>query len=231
MLYVHDDPDLRGADVNHSTGSQLLCKGALFAVAALVAGECVAQSAPSAPSAQGCPEIPQYDEDGALLTRAERIARLDKALLDLLNSDSCRLTPSAVGGSASGGGSGGGSSDALSGSEGTADTASGVQSIPVEGIQGDVAVVEPPRADQEAADDPLAANTPDQSGLDPTLPNGKLPEDIPPVDSDDIIAKQFRQAALEETDPKVQAKLWNEYRRYKGLPVQDEAENEGQPSS
>lgn len=50
------------------------------------------------------------------------------------------------------------------------------------------------------------------------LPNGKLPEDIPPANNDDIIARQIRDAAIAETDPKRQAKLWNEYRRYKGIP-------------
>ena len=49
------------------------------------------------------------------------------------------------------------------------------------------------------------------------LDNGKLPEDIPPVDNDDIIAKQIRAAAQAEPDPEKQTKLWNEYRRYKGI--------------
>ena len=52
-----------------------------------------------------------------------------------------------------------------------------------------------------------------------TLSNGKLPEDIPPADNDDIIAKQIREAALAEPDPQKQEKLWNEYRRYKGIPT------------
>lgn len=51
------------------------------------------------------------------------------------------------------------------------------------------------------------------------LNNGKLPEDIPPADNDDIIARQIREAALAESDLQKQAKLWNEYRRYKGMPV------------
>ena len=50
-----------------------------------------------------------------------------------------------------------------------------------------------------------------------TLSNGKSPEDIPPADNDDIIAQQIRAAALAEPDPQKQAKLWNEYRRYKGI--------------
>lgn len=48
--------------------------------------------------------------------------------------------------------------------------------------------------------------------------NGKLPEDIPPADNDSVLEAQIRQAAIEETDPVLKKKLWNEYRRYKGLP-------------
>lgn len=50
------------------------------------------------------------------------------------------------------------------------------------------------------------------------LPNGKLPEDIPPADNDSVLEAQIRQAAINETDPELKKKLWNEYRRYKGLP-------------
>lgn len=50
------------------------------------------------------------------------------------------------------------------------------------------------------------------------LPNGKLPEDIPPADNDSVLEAQIREAAINETDPELKKKLWNEYRRYKGLP-------------
>ena len=63
---------------------------------------------------------------------------------------------------------------------------------------------------------PLTSSTIRQSQS--ALDNGKLPEDIPSVDNDDIIAQQIREAAVAETDPDKQAKLWNEYRRYKGIP-------------
>lgn len=48
--------------------------------------------------------------------------------------------------------------------------------------------------------------------------NGKIPEDIPNADNDSILEAQIRQAAISETDPETKAKLWNEYRKYKGLP-------------
>ena len=46
-----------------------------------------------------------------------------------------------------------------------------------------------------------------------------IPKDIPPADNDDMLATQIRQAAIEEPDPEVQARLWDEYRSYKGLPT------------
>jgi hypothetical protein len=53
-----------------------------------------------------------------------------------------------------------------------------------------------------------------------------VPKDIPPASGDDIVARQLREAAMSEKDPKLRAKLWNEYRRYKGLPVKPEPEDE-----
>lgn len=49
--------------------------------------------------------------------------------------------------------------------------------------------------------------------------NGKQPDDIPSADNDSVLEAQIRQAAMNEPDPEIQAKLWNEYRRYKGLPT------------
>lgn len=52
-----------------------------------------------------------------------------------------------------------------------------------------------------------------------TQNNGKVPEDIPPADNDSALEAQIRQAAIEETDPELKKRLWDEYRRYKSLPV------------
>ena len=41
------------------------------------------------------------------------------------------------------------------------------------------------------------------------------PEDIPSGNDDDVVARQIREAALNETDPELREKLWEEYRRYK----------------
>ena len=42
-----------------------------------------------------------------------------------------------------------------------------------------------------------------------------LPTDIPDAKDDDIIARQLREAALQESDPELKEKLWAEYQRYK----------------
>ena len=41
------------------------------------------------------------------------------------------------------------------------------------------------------------------------------PKDIPDGSDDDVVARQIREAAEKETDPKLRKKLWEEYRRYK----------------
>lgn len=51
--------------------------------------------------------------------------------------------------------------------------------------------------------------------------NGKIPEDIPIDNNDDILAQQIKNAALKEKDPEKQKKIWNEYRKYKNLPLED----------
>ena len=89
---------------------------------------------------------------------------------------------------------------------------------------GELLGTEPPETQQTENEGMLSGSPEDSPPTPPasvdnkkTLRNGKLPEDIPPADNDDIIAKQIREAALAEPDPQKQAKLWNEYRRYKGI--------------
>jgi hypothetical protein len=42
-----------------------------------------------------------------------------------------------------------------------------------------------------------------------------VPDDIPDARDDDIIARQLREAAMQEQDPELREKLWEEYRKYK----------------
>jgi hypothetical protein len=54
---------------------------------------------------------------------------------------------------------------------------------------------------------------------------GRTPPDIPDGRDDDIVARQLREAAMEEDDPRLRERLWDEYRRYKGLPVKGDRED------
>ena len=61
----------------------------------------------------------------------------------------------------------------------------------------------------------------DAAAQDLRLTNGKTPDDIPDADNDSVFEAQIRAAAMAETDPDTKKNLWNEYRRYKGLPEQE----------
>lgn len=50
----------------------------------------------------------------------------------------------------------------------------------------------------------------------PNAPQGSTTAaDLPDARDDDIIARQLREAAMQEQDPQLKEKLWEEYRRYK----------------
>ncbi len=49
------------------------------------------------------------------------------------------------------------------------------------------------------------------------VPKYPPPDDIPDGDDDDVVARQLREAAMREPDPAVREKLWDEYRKYKGI--------------
>ena len=51
--------------------------------------------------------------------------------------------------------------------------------------------------------------------------NGMIPEDIPQDDNDSVLEEQIRLAAMNEKDPEKKKRLWNEYRKYKGLPQKE----------
>ena len=43
------------------------------------------------------------------------------------------------------------------------------------------------------------------------------PADIPDGGNDDVVARQLRELAMSEPDPAVRERLWEEYRKYKGI--------------
>ena len=54
-------------------------------------------------------------------------------------------------------------------------------------------------------------------GLDEQEVARRTPDDIEAIIDDDVVAKQLREAALAEEDPELRERLWEEYRKYKGL--------------
>lgn len=48
-------------------------------------------------------------------------------------------------------------------------------------------------------------------------PRFPVPDDIPSGRDDDVVARQIREAAMQEEDPELRERLWDEYRRYTGL--------------
>lgn len=63
----------------------------------------------------------------------------------------------------------------------------------------------------------VALGVPSNRSQPPTRPvaSASVPQDVRSARDDDIIARQLREAAMQEPDPELREKLWEEYRRYK----------------
>lgn len=170
--------------------------------------------------------------DDPTLTREERIHLMDKAFyksldkFELCQSAKKRSETNGNGAAAArtsgANGSSGDSSDSSSDTEGTSAGGSTASST--------MSGTEPPKENSaaegniktEESDANSASRSSDNENSmnrgNISAANGKLPEDIPPADNDSALAAQIRYAAENETDPVKKAQLWNEYRKYKGLP-------------
>ena len=165
-----------------------------------------------------CPlVVPEFDH-AALLTREERIQMMEQALDDALSRvQNCRQASADkqndaannAAGSAAAGISGG--SAGADGNEG-AKIKPAVASDTIAGQQDKAENIQPARPASALSGTEISGQ---RAG---SMPVGTAPKDIPPADNDNIIARQIREAASAESDPEKQQKLWNEYRRYKGLP-------------
>ena len=198
-------------------------------------------SAEEAADTDCLPHEVHVDTEGALLTREEKIARMDQAFHDSLTRfEQCQQATAVSGaGSASGGASSGGADDSeASGgasdvrADSTGDNADrqvagvAMKSVAASDIQGTRA----PATDTPSSDTKMS----DRSPLT-DAPPGSVPQDIlalrrgdsSDLDNDSRLEAQIRRAAMAETDPKKQARLWNEYRRYKGLPLKPFAGEQG----
>ncbi len=109
---------------------------------------------------------------------------------------------------------------------------SATDSAPSPGVQGTepVALASP---ETHAGEEEASFAIDKMEGLDSPIQTedegaglqGKIPEDIPSPDNDTVLQKQLRRAAMEEQDPVLKQKMWNEYRRYAGLPLQEISDN------
>lgn len=81
-------------------------------------------------------------------------------------------------------------------------------------------------ADGETQQSTETASSPGSDPVDETRDAGgvageqqtvvaEVPADIPDGSDDDVVARQLRAAAEQETDPQLREKLWDEYRKYK----------------
>ncbi len=211
------------------------------AVAALVAA--AAAHAGEAAERDCAPSAVHADVDGRPLTREEKIARLDEALREsLARFDEC-LTPAAVpadagpgaegalGDAAGDGATGRPAAAAEGGGTEASDAAGAVESVAAEGVEGTEA---PRRADAVVPGTGRTAGSGGvRSGASAGIPDGAsddIPDDIPEPDNDSVLEAQIRRAAMEETDPGIRARIWNEYRKYKGLPERPLPDDDGGPS-
>jgi len=178
-----------------------------------------------------CTEVEVNYQDSSSLTRDERVQLMDKAFYTSLGKyDACLNSKSGNGGGGAASNSnmagGGDGSGGMSGTDGKGETSESLDSTGGESIANtSMSGTEKPIATASSSDgdaeSTASSGEATQTGLEEnisTFDNGKLPEDIPSADNDSVLEAQIRQAAINEKNPVTKAKLWNEYRKYKGLP-------------
>ncbi|MDQ6969450.1 MAG: hypothetical protein Q9M16_02950 [Mariprofundus sp.] len=202
------------------------------------AGNATAQ--PQHSFSNDCSQISVDYENRANLTQQERIELMDQALLRSLNKyEGCQNMQknTAAGGGAAGGQAGAENSNADDGSGSSGKGAASGTSTASTSMTGSETPAEQTMTNDDGSDtnagsgksDKAASQitdaTDEQAGVMNQQANkrikgsGRVPGDIPPVDNDSILEAQIRQAAMSETDPAIKAQLWNEYRKYKSLPL------------
>lgn len=183
-----------------------------------------AQTAPEKKTLPGaifdCADVTIDYTDDPSLTRDEKLQRMDEALYRSLSKyDSCQeartastnpTDPALQVPQSPGATTQGGASVAATDISGMEITDKSEEQSP-----GSESLTSPSRAS-------MAEKNMEEGGAQTAASdNGKLPEDIPPADNDSVLEAQIRQAAINETDPEIKKRLWNEYRKYKGLPARE----------
>ncbi len=158
-------------------------------------------------------KIPEFDD---LMTRQEKVEILDSLLDDILNrTGGCERLASSSSSSESGNSGGGIVAGQLRGASEPGGTSNADKQRNAE--TSATASSEQAAIDSEPSENPELPQSPPLIRIAPSG-SGKIPEDIPPADSDGVIARQLRKAAEAETDPKKRAKLWDKYQQFKNLP-------------
>ncbi|WP_169544084.1 hypothetical protein [Sneathiella aquimaris] len=157
-----------------------------------------------------CTEVSIDFSASGTMTQKEKIAAMDRALNRSLNKyDTCTTSDSNASSTENGGGEGGAGQD-----QGSSIQEQSTQATGISGTAPPPPVSTAPETSPETSPETTATQIPPIS-----RPNGKAPDDIPAENNDDILAQRIRSAAENEPDPVKREKLWNEYRKYKGLPL------------
>ncbi|PCI45392.1 MAG: hypothetical protein COB49_10075 [Alphaproteobacteria bacterium] len=164
------------------------------------------------------------EQSGKPLTKEERIALMERAFFSSLNKfDRCQTSMANGGASAAASNAGHDGVDGLRGEMNSTESTGGnsVASSDISGSDKASSITEtrdnnlyPP--EKSEATQATAEGAQEKQG---SLENGTIPEDIPSGQNDSILEAQIRAAAEAEQDPAKKARLWNEYRRYKGLKI------------
>ena len=176
-----------------------------------------------------CTDITIDFTDRPDMTRSERLEAMNRAFFDSVNRfELCNLSNaisnnSSAAQTSSNAGLSGSETDgqSTSNNDASAETVAGSYDSRASGeVSGtELSQVAEPFDSPVSQDETAALENTVPSKPPPTVGNGTLPEDIPVANNDDAVAVQIRLAAEIEQDTVKKEKLWNEYRKYKGLPV------------
>jgi hypothetical protein len=179
-----------------------------------------------------CTDVRVDYADDPTLTREERIRLMDKAYYKSLNQFELCQSANKMAGTSDGGATTAGTNGANGSSDNSGDSSSekegasageSVASSTMSGTElSKVSSATENNSKVEESDvisgSQSENNENSMNKRNISAGNGRLPEDIPSADNDGALAAQIRYAAENETDPVKKVQLWNEYRKYKGLP-------------
>ena len=179
-----------------------------------------------------CTDVRVDYADDPTLTREERIRLMDKAYYKSLNKFELCHSANKMAEIYDGGATAAGTNGANGNSDDSGDSSGEKEGAPVgESVASStLSGTESPKVGSSAEDNSKVEKSDVSSASQSEnnensmnkrnilAGNGKFPEDIPSADNDGALAAQIRYAAENETDPVKKAQLWNEYRKYKGLP-------------